>query len=78
VKGDVLKNQAKFLKAFGKNLKKIRLSQGFTQEDLANTAEISISQIQRIEYGEINTTIASSKAIADALEIEVAELFQFL
>ena len=52
------------------------MSKGFTQEQLANEADISISQIQRIEYGEINTTIASSKAIADALEIDIHELFK--
>jgi transcriptional regulator with XRE-family HTH domain len=77
VKGNSLKNQEKFLKSFGKNLKKIRISKGFTQEQLANDADISISQIQRIEYGEINTTIASSKTIADALGITLCELFTF-
>ena len=76
MKGNSLKNQDKFLISFGKNLKKIRMSKGFTQEQLANEADISISQIQRIEYGEINTTIASSKAIADALEIDIHELFK--
>lgn len=66
-----------FMKAFGKNLKKLRKEAELTQEDLANDCNISLSQIGRIERGEINTTISTLFVLAQALEIEVSQLFQF-
>jgi transcriptional regulator with XRE-family HTH domain len=49
-----------------------------SQEVLAFTSDIPISQVGRIERGEINTTISSAKAIASALEIPVKDLFDFI
>ena len=46
-----------------------------SQEELANTAEIPISQVGRIERGEINTTLVTVKALSDALEIDLTTLF---
>ncbi|MCG7501765.1 helix-turn-helix domain-containing protein [Tenacibaculum sp. Mcav3-52] len=66
-----------FMVAFGKNLKKLRKEVELTQEDLANDCNISLSQIGRIERGEINTTISTLYVLAKALDIEVAELFKF-
>ena len=65
----------KFIKAFGKRLRELRVKKDMSQEELANTAEIPINQIGRIERGEINTTLVTIKAIADSLNIDVAELF---
>jgi transcriptional regulator with XRE-family HTH domain len=67
----------KFTKAFGKRLRELRMQKNMSQEELANTAEIPTNQIGRIERGEINTTLVTIKAIADALSIEVIELFKF-
>jgi len=47
------------------------------QEELANSSDIPISQIGRIERGEINTTISTAYAISKALEIDIKELFNF-
>jgi len=66
-----------YIKEFGSNLKKLRLNKNFTQEILAYSSDLPISQIGRIERGEINTTISTVKAIAKALEIEPKELFDF-
>jgi transcriptional regulator with XRE-family HTH domain len=66
-----------YIKEFGLNLKKIRLEKNFTQEVLAYSSDLPISQIGRIERGEINTTISTVKAIAKALEIHPKELFDF-
>lgn len=66
-----------FLKTFGKNLKEYLLSKGFSQEELAYAADIPISQVGRIERGEINTTISTVFAISKALEIDLDELFFF-
>lgn len=65
------------IKSFGNNLKKIRMSKNITQETLAYMSDIPISQIGRIERGEINTTISTVKAIAISLEIAPKDLFDF-
>ena len=65
------------LKKFGENLRKIRLSKNFTQESLANTANLEISQISRIERGVINTSISQVFVIAKALGIDPKDLFDF-
>ena len=71
----VLIKDKKFVKAFGERVRVLRLQKGMSQEDLANTAEIPINQVGRIERGEINTTIVTVKAIADSLQVKISELF---
>lgn len=66
-----------YLKAFGVNLKKKRKSKGFTQEQLANDLDVEISQISRLERGVLNTSILNLKKITVALNISIAELFDF-
>ena len=68
------KNQ-KAIEAFGANLKSLRKAKGFSQEDLANHADIPINQVGRIERGEVNTTISTVYALAEALSVNVKELF---
>lgn len=67
----------KFLKDFGSNLRKVRTKKSMTQEKLAFSVGIEISQISRIERGILNTSISTIKAIATALNIEVKDLFDF-
>jgi transcriptional regulator with XRE-family HTH domain len=70
-------NNIEFMRAFGLNLKKLRNNCNLSQEDLANDCDISISQIGRIERGEINTTISTLFVLAKALNIKVRDLFDF-
>ncbi len=65
----------KLLKAFGLRLKALRLARNLSQEQLANLDDIPLSQIGRIERGEINSTISTGFALAVALEIELNELY---
>ena len=74
----VLINNDPFLKAFGRRIKEFRLALNMTQEELANTAEIPINQVGRIERGEINTTLVTIKALADALEVNTELFFKDL
>lgn len=60
---------------FGRNVRKIRMDKGFTQEELAEGAGISQVQIARIEAGKINTSISTVVAIAKALGVKEGELF---
>lgn len=71
----VLISEKKFIKTFGERLRKIRLDKKMSQAELANTAEIPINQVGRIERGEINTTITTIKVLADSLGIHISELF---
>lgn len=66
-----------FLIAFGKNLKKLRKEKGLSQAQLAFEANIELSQISRIERGQINTTIANVKLISKILEIPLVNFFDF-
>jgi len=66
-----------FVIEFGKNLRYLRISKGLSQENLANDANIPINQVGRIERGEINTTITTIRAIAQALQIPTSDLFDF-
>ena len=60
---------------FGINVRKIRLQQGLTQEQLADESGISQVQVARIESGKLNTSISTVSAIAKALKINEGELF---
>ena len=56
-------------------MKELRLSKGYTQERLAFSVGIEISQISRIERGISNPSISTIKAIADQLGISLSEIF---
>jgi transcriptional regulator with XRE-family HTH domain len=64
----------KLLKKFGLHLKSIRDKKGMSQESLANEANISLSQIGRIERGEINATLSTLDALASGLKVTLKEL----
>lgn len=66
-----------YIKEFGGNLKKIRLNKGLSQEELANSSDVSLPQITRIERGKINPTLCTIKSLAKGLEIQTKELFSF-
>lgn len=71
------KRNDKFLKAFGENLRRVRKEKGISMEALAYDADMEIRQLGRIENGEVNTTISTVLALAEALGLEIRELFQF-
>ena len=66
-----------FIKQFGENLKTIRKARGVSQEQLAGDTGFELSQIGRIERGEVNTSISHVAGIAKALKIKAEELFKF-
>lgn len=66
-----------FLKKFGRNLKKMRLEKGLSQEDLSYEGDLDISQIGRIERGEVNTSLCVIQRIAKALKVHPRELMDF-
>jgi transcriptional regulator with XRE-family HTH domain len=67
----------KFLKAFGNNLRRIRESKEMSQEAVSLKMGTTPSQVGRIERGEINPTVSTLKVLADALGLQIADLFQY-
>lgn len=65
------------MKAFGDNLKRIRLERGMTQENLAFKADIAFSSVARIEAGKINTTISTIARLAKTLGVDKKDLMEF-
>lgn len=72
----LIKDQ-KFVNSLGNQIRNLRVKKNISQEELANIADIPINQVGRIERGEVNTTVVTIKAIAEALEIPLRELFNF-
>ena len=65
------------VKALGEQIQKLRKQQGLSQLDLANEADIPLSQIGRIERGETNPTISTLYVIAFAMKVELKVLIDF-
>ena len=63
------------LKLFGENLRRIRNEKNITMQQLANQAEIELSQIYRIEAGKINPKLTTLLKIAKGLNVLPADLF---
>lgn len=74
-KHQVKARNIKKLKAFGKNLKRLRTEKGWSQEKLAARAGVSENTIVTLEGGRLNTTIATCFDIAKALGVDSSELF---
>lgn len=61
---------------FSENLRRLRAERGFTQEEFAKKAGLSLSFLQNIEYGKKWTTPKTVKALANALRVSESELFR--
>jgi transcriptional regulator with XRE-family HTH domain len=64
----------KLVTALGERIRNLRLKQELSQEDLANEADVPLSQIGRIERGENNPTISTLYVIAKALKVDLKVL----
>lgn len=66
-----------YLILFGKNFRKIRKSQNYTQAKLAIDLNTDVSLISRIERGLLNTTVLKLKEVSKILSVPVEEFFNF-
>lgn len=62
-------------KIFGSNIKKYRLKKGYTQEKLAELAEISDKVISPIETGRSFIKLEDMPKLCEVLEVEPFQLF---
>ena len=67
----------KTIKAFGKNLKKIRLESGLSQEELNFRSELSKNMVGMIERGEVNPTLTTIDVLAKGLGVSVKKLMDY-
>lgn len=64
-------------KKFGIKLAYIRKQQKLSQMKLAEKVDMNFNYIGQIERGEANVTIHTMKTLANALGVELKELFTF-
>jgi len=74
VKRPVYARDQKVIKFIAKRVKELRLENGWTQEELANEAEIGIAQLKRIETATVNTSVSSIYRISKALKVNIDTL----
>lgn len=67
----------KLIIALGSRIRELRIDKGLSQEELANEADIPLSQIGRIERGETNPTISTLFVISEALGTKLTCLLDF-
>ena len=70
------KHKEEIAKKLGSKIKEARLAKGLSHVQLANEADIAVSQIWRIEAGRINVTVVTLFAIADALQVPVMDFLE--
>lgn len=71
-----MKNSAK-IKDFATHLRMLREKAGMSQQELADTAEISKITIQRIENAKYSVTLDTLISISEALGIPLKRLLDF-
>jgi transcriptional regulator with XRE-family HTH domain len=72
--------QASVVSDVGRRIRQLRLARvglRMTQEDLSERASISVSFLSMIERGERSPHLETLAKIAEALEVRIAELFNF-
>jgi transcriptional regulator with XRE-family HTH domain len=59
-----------------RNLRRLRVVRGLSQENLAVDAEVDRTYVSRVERGLENPTVAVLERLADALDAEIVEFFR--
>jgi len=70
--------ESKYLKAFGKRLAEVRRSRGYTQEQLAEKANITALSLGYIEQGRRWPRLATLQKLAGCLGVPVGDFFKGL
>jgi transcriptional regulator with XRE-family HTH domain len=70
------KRQAAKLKAFGDNVRRVRVSENITQEKLAELADLNIRTVQKIEAGHINILLTTVLRIKESLHCDWKQLLE--
>ena len=65
------------LTQFGKRIAKLRARKKITQENLAEMVNYSPNHLSKLESGRTNPSFDLLVKIADALDVDISELFKF-
>jgi transcriptional regulator with XRE-family HTH domain len=65
------------IRAFGKKVRELRASSGMTIEAFANSVDLHVTQLSRIERGETNPTLSYIFLLAEKLGVKPSELINF-
>jgi len=65
-----------FLRALGGRIRQFRKARKLSQEKLAFAADLTQHYLSQIEKGERNVSVITIRALAKALGVAIAELFQ--
>ena len=63
-------------KRLGKNLKRIRLTKGISQGDIARSLKVHKGYVSNIENGKVNPTLATIARLAKAVGVAAGRLLQ--
>ncbi|MCD8238445.1 MAG: helix-turn-helix domain-containing protein [Clostridiales bacterium] len=62
--------------SIGENIKKLRKERNLTQQELGDKVGVTQAMIGQIERGSKTPTMVLGKDIAEAFEVDVAELYK--
>lgn len=62
---------------FGKRVRALRMEKKMTIEEFANSVDLHVTQLSRIERGETNVTISYIFRLAKIFKISASELIDF-
>lgn len=62
--------------ALGSNVRRLRRRRGWTQEELADRADISAKFVGEIERADVNPSLATLYVLAGAFEVGIRDLFK--
>lgn len=62
-------------KTLGKRIRELRKKKGYSQEQLADRADLHRTYIGSIERGEQNVSIDNITKVSKALEVKIVDLF---
>jgi transcriptional regulator with XRE-family HTH domain len=65
-----------FLRAFGKNIRKIREAKGISLREFEFRCDMTRQSLSKIELGKSNPTILTLKTIAEVLEVDLVDILK--
>lgn len=71
-------NNEQFLKKLGRKIRILREDKNYPQDKFACISNIDQSYLSKLENGKANPSIIYLKQIADALEVDIKEFFNFV
>jgi transcriptional regulator with XRE-family HTH domain len=69
-----MRGEEKLLRILGERIREFRKEKGYSQEKLAEFAEIHVNHVRRIELGQANPTYLVLLRVAEALGMSVHQL----